>query len=190
MTMSFRSGRIGPLELQRPRQADVAVQVPLVKLVEDDRAHPAQPGVERHLPQQNALGDEADARRRRHARFEPDLVADRLPQRRADLLGHALRQQAGREPPRLQDDHLPFAQQVRGARSICGSCVDLPEPVGACTMSRPCVRTAGDDGGLKFINRQIAGRHAGEEAAAAGRSKSSHRAGFRKSCQIRFLSGA
>ena len=106
--------QVGPdrlLDLQRPREADVAVEVPLMKLVEDNRAHSAQHWLVRHLPQQDALGDEADARGLRHARVEPDLVTDRLPQRRADLLGHAFRQQPGREPPRLQYDHLPFAQQ-------------------------------------------------------------------------------
>ena len=48
------------LQIQRAGQRDVAVKMPLVKFVEDENGNALQLRVVNHLPQQNALGDEAD----------------------------------------------------------------------------------------------------------------------------------
>ncbi len=48
------------LQIQRARQRDVAVKMPLVKFVEDQNGDAVQFRVVNHLPQQNAFGDETD----------------------------------------------------------------------------------------------------------------------------------
>jgi len=84
----------------------------LVKLVEDERRHAAQLGVANHLPQQQALGDEADAGAGAGDIFEADLVANLAAQAGPPLPGDPRRQQPRRQPPRLQDDHLALPQDA------------------------------------------------------------------------------
>ena len=88
-----------------------------------------------HLPQQNAFGDEPDFGFGRRDVFKPDLVADFIAEPDAEFLRHARGEQSRSEPARLQDDDLA-ARRKPCRRSICGTCVDLPEPVGADRISR------------------------------------------------------
>ena len=123
----FQVGPRGLLDLQRPGERDVAVEMPLVKFVEHDRADAAQHRVSndicRRIPSVTKR-----IRVFAHARFEPDLVADDLAQRRADLLRHAFREHAGREPARLKDDNLAaiteqavLEQHLRNLRGFTGA---------------------------------------------------------------------
>ena len=72
----------------------------------------AQIGIGKHLPQQNALGDEADARLRGGDLVEPDLVADFVAEPHAALLRHARREHPRRQPARLQHDDLAFLREA------------------------------------------------------------------------------
>ena len=76
MTTSFRSGRRGALEPAQEREREVAVEVALVELVEDDRADRRERGVGEEPPGEEPLGDEADPRPRAGDLLEADLVAD------------------------------------------------------------------------------------------------------------------
>ena len=108
-----------PLDLQRPRQRDVAVKMTLVKLIKHQRRHALEPRVERHLPEQNPLRHEAHSRFRRHPRLQPYLVTDLLPEFAAHLFRHPPRQHARCQSPRLQHHHFAcgqksvFAQHLR-----------------------------------------------------------------------------
>ena len=111
MTRILRSGRVGLLQVQRPGQRDVAVEMALVELVEDQRGDPGQSPVLDHLPQQHAFGDEADAGLRAGDVLETDLVADLAAELGVPLPGDARGQQARGQPARLQDDDLPASRQ-------------------------------------------------------------------------------
>src|SRR5712671_6511126 len=99
------------LQIQRPRQRDVAVKMPLVKLVEDQRRDAAQFRVVNHLPQQDAFRDKTDFGFGRRDVLEADLIADFLPKLHAEFLRNSRREQASGEPARLQDDDLTLAQK-------------------------------------------------------------------------------
>ncbi len=74
--------QVGPdliADLAQERQRQVGLQVPLVELVEHDGADRLEEGVGEELAGQDALGDEAEARRVRIATLESDLVADLSP---------------------------------------------------------------------------------------------------------------
>ncbi len=53
MTMSLQIGPALLLQIERAGERDVAVEMPLVEFVEDDRADPAQLRVGEHLAQQH-----------------------------------------------------------------------------------------------------------------------------------------
>jgi hypothetical protein len=83
--------QIGPeirLHVERERGAEIAVEMPLVELVEQDRADVAERGVVLDHPRQDAFGDDLDACRRRDATLEADAIADRRSDRFAALRGH------------------------------------------------------------------------------------------------------
>ena len=138
MTTSCRSGRDGFLDAEGAGEGDVAVEMAFVELVEEDRRHPTQQWVAEHLAQQDALGDVLDAGARAGDVVEADAVADLLTPTRC----HALARDAGGEHPGGQpagledDDAFPRSPSRPASRSICGTCVDLPEPVGAWRMRR------------------------------------------------------
>ena len=63
------------LQIPQQRQSQIRFQMPLVKLVKEDRRHTAQIRIIQHPPQQHALGHEQNPRAiRRHA-VETNLVA-------------------------------------------------------------------------------------------------------------------
>ena len=76
-------------ELQRARQSDVAVKMPLVKFIEKNRGNSAQLRILEQLAEQNAFGYEANPRLRRGNFFETDLVADLVAKLTAALPGYA-----------------------------------------------------------------------------------------------------
>ena len=159
--------QVGPrrlLDLHRARQRDIPVEVPLVKLVEHDRADPAQRRIERHLPQQNPLRHKPDPRPLAHPRLQPDLVAHHLAQIRADLLRHPLRQHARRQPPRLQHHDLPFprppAQRIQQpvTQQHLRQLRRFARPRRRLHDQPPLRAQRGDDGGLEFVDGQFARR--------------------------------
>ena len=107
--------QIGPeplLQFQRAREGDVAVEMPLVKFVEDDRTDAAQLRIGEHLPQEHALGNEADPRLCGAHAIQPDLIADFLPEPSTALLRHARREHPRRQPARLEHDDLATPRQA------------------------------------------------------------------------------
>ena len=78
-----------------------------MRLVDDQRVVAAQVPVAGELVQQDAVGHQLDQRAVGGHVGEPDLVADRLPQRAAQLLGDPLGDRPGRQPPRLGVADLP-----------------------------------------------------------------------------------
>ena len=109
-----------------------------------------------------------------HAGFKADLVANRLPERRTDFLGHALGQEAGREPPRLQHDHLPVAQQAVAQQHL-RKLRRFTRPGRRLHNEADPAPHRSDDGGLQIINGQIVGRHQVKMQRRAGGDKSSRR---------------
>ena len=109
MATSFEIRPGGALEPAQQREREVALEVALVELVEQDDADGGEGGRGEELPGEEPLGDEADPRPRRGHVLEPDLVARRLAGLLPELLGDAARREPRREPPRLQDDDLLVA---------------------------------------------------------------------------------
>ena len=130
-------------------------EVALVKLVEHDRAHSAQRGVERHPAQQDPLRHKPDPRPFADARLEPDLVSHRVAERRPRFLGHALGEHPRGEPARLEHDDLappaeqPVAQEhLRDLRRFSRARRRLHDQP-ARSAQRP------DDPRFEFVDRQV-----------------------------------
>src|SRR5262249_45047894 len=100
-------GPRGPPEAREEREREVALEVALVELVEDDDRGPLEPRVREETPREDPLGPVAKARPRGGRLLEADLVADRLARALAPLLRDAPGREAGREAPRLEDEDLP-----------------------------------------------------------------------------------
>jgi len=160
------------LQIQRPGQRDVAVEMALVEFVEDDDADAAQLGIGEHLPQQNSLGDEANARPRGGDFIEADLVTHFVAEPAVALLGHARGEHARGEPARLQHHDLAIAREsviehdlrdLRGLARAGWRLEDEPR----------MLAQGGDQAGLQFED--------GEFAAIQGERRI---AGFRRADRI------
>ena len=94
---------VGPARQQLGEVAEdeVDVEAALVGLVDDQGVVAAQVAVALQLREQDAVGHHLDPALRRGAVGEPHLVADRLAQLGAELLGDPLRHAAGGDPPGL-----------------------------------------------------------------------------------------
>ncbi len=86
--------------------------MPFVKLVENERRHAAQCRILDHLPQQQALGDEADAGASAGDVLEANLVADFAAQFGLAFPRDPRRQEPCGQPARLQDHYLAGAQDA------------------------------------------------------------------------------
>ena len=95
------------LEIQRPCERDVAVEVPLVEFIEDQSRNAPQVRVGQHLTKKNALGDEENFRFLRGNIVEADLVAHLAAQSHRALGGHAGSQHASSQAAGLEDDAAP-----------------------------------------------------------------------------------
>ncbi|MEA3221524.1 MAG: hypothetical protein OZX49_02646 [Immundisolibacter sp.] len=115
------------LRLQAQREAQIGLQAALVVLVEDDQPDAAERRVGLQQARQDALGDDLDARGRRHPTVQARAVADGLAFRLADEACHAPCRGARSEPARLeqQDFLIPEprrCQQIeRHARGLAGA---------------------------------------------------------------------
>ena len=122
------------LEALHQCECDVAEQVSLVKLVEHHDAYVAQFMVVLQPAQEDALRDEAEARGFRQMLLEPHLVTHFTAEPAAAFPRHPRRHGARGDPAGLQD-HDAFRPATPASRSICGTCVVLPEPVAATRTS-------------------------------------------------------
>ena len=165
------------LDLERARERNVAVEMPLVKLVEDQRGDAGKRRLKGHLPQEDALGHVTDPRFGADTRVEPDLVADDSAQGRVHLLRHPLGEEPRRQAPRLEHDHLaaPAEQAVppehlRQLRRFARAGRRLhDQPAGA--------PERGENRRLKFVDGKLARGHAGGHGRKAGRKAQARVAG-------------
>ena len=97
-------GAARALQLAGEGEHKVAVEVALVKLVDDDAADVAQFGVVEQQAQHDAFGDVDQAGVPAGDVVEAHLIADFLAEPRVAFLGHPLRQHARGDAARLQDD--------------------------------------------------------------------------------------
>jgi hypothetical protein len=115
------------LEVAHGGERDVALEVALVELVEDDDPHVLEERVDDQLAAENALGHEPEPRRRPAALLETHAVADLAANRAAALARHPLGRGACRDPPRLEDDDVTLACEAgvqdggRHARRLAGT---------------------------------------------------------------------
>jgi len=103
-------------KLQHERQRDVALQVPLVELVEHHGGDAAQQRIGQESPRQHTLGDESQAGAGAGDVLEPHLVAGRLPGSFAQFLRDPPGSGARGQPARLEHHHLPRDQVEQGGR--------------------------------------------------------------------------
>src|SRR5690606_808663 len=94
------------------RQRYVAIQMSLVKFVENHRGDAPKLRVVAEPVQQNPLRDIANPRFRTRNVFKSHLIADLVAERTAHLLRDPPRQHSGGNPPRLQDDDLAGSGQA------------------------------------------------------------------------------
>ena len=113
-------GAGGPLQASQQRQGEVAFEVALVELVEDDHVDAAQVRVRQQPPRQHAFGEEAQPRARAGDLLEAHLVADGLAHPLAQLGGYAAGGQARGQPPRFEHQHLAGAESEQGGRDAGG----------------------------------------------------------------------
>jgi hypothetical protein len=117
---------VGPMRLLQAaseRQRHVGVQVAFVEFIEHHRADTLEFGVRGHLPEQQGLGHELDARLGRLDALEADLVAHLAAETHVALLRDARSEQTGGDPAGLQDDDLALYQvqvqeHLRDARRL------------------------------------------------------------------------
>ena len=128
-----------------------------MEFVEDDRRDAPESRIKGHLPKEDPLRDKAQPRRLAHPGLEPDLVANHLPQRGSNLLGHPLGEEARRQPAGLEHHRLttvtqePMPEQhLRDLRRLARACRGLDDQ----PPLRPQRR---HDGGLELVNGQVAG---------------------------------
>ena len=148
------------LQIERAGERDVAIEVPLVKLVEDDHADAAEAGIGEHLAQEHALGHEANARPGGADAVEPNLVPDFLAEPRLSLKGDARREHPRRQPPRLEDDDLASAgkavieEHLRNLRRFSGAGRGLEDEPGVLSQRI-------DQRGFELEDGKIAGIQSG-----------------------------
>ena len=96
--------QVGPPGHQAFQRAEqqVDVEAPLVGLVDDDRVVGVEEAVPLRLGEQDAVGHQLDAGRRRRRVGEADLEPDLLPERHLQFLRDPRRDAAGGDPPRLR----------------------------------------------------------------------------------------
>ena len=140
-------------EAAEHRQRDVAREVALVELVEDDGAHAREERVGEEAPREHALGHEPQARPRPRDLLEADLEADLVAEPPAALLGDAPRRQARREPARLEHDDLAVAGDPR-VEERGGHAGRLARAGRRLEDAPPAPPHAGDDLGQQRVDRE------------------------------------
>lgn len=103
-------GTCGFLDLEGAGECDVAVEVSLVKFVEDDGVDACELRIVEHLAEENALSDVPDARARRGDIVETDLVTDFLAELCVAILGNPRGEHSSWQPAWLEDDDLTVSE--------------------------------------------------------------------------------
>ena len=94
--------------VEHEREAGVALEAALVKLVEDHETILVERGVLLDHTREYALGDDLDARGTADLCVEPRAIADGAPDGLATEMRHAMRRRARGEASRLEhDDAVP-----------------------------------------------------------------------------------
>ena len=88
---------------ERQRQPEIAVQPPLVRLVEQQRRDAGQLGIAQQFGDEQRLGHHDDAGVGGDFRAEPGAVADRPPDRLGQRRSHPFGRRAGGDPARTGD---------------------------------------------------------------------------------------
>ena len=162
------------LKRERAGQADIAIKMPLVELVEDDRGNALQLRIGQHLAEKDSFRDEKNPRRGRGNIVEPDLVSDLAAEFHPALAGHARGQHPRRQPSRLQDHAAPAArnspvdQDLRDLRGLSRARRCLQDK----TISAP---QRGNNLLIQIVNRQgvaHGGRSGGACPISIGRASS------------------
>ena len=109
---------LADLALHAPRQGQgqVAVEVPLVELIEHDATDARQERIRQDPPQEDALGHGRDPRFLRDLLVEAHLVTHGLSHGLSALEGHAPSRRPGGQPARLQQHHRTKAGLLQGHR--------------------------------------------------------------------------
>jgi hypothetical protein len=115
--------------LERERQAEVALQVALVELVEDHARDSFERGIVLQHAGQDALGDDLEAGRGACTGLEPGAEADSLAGTLAERVRHALRDCARGDPARLEH-HDPSVSPPGGIEQRERNDRALPGPRG------------------------------------------------------------
>ena len=119
---NFQIRTRGLLQVERPRQGDVAVKMTLVEFIEDDGRDPAQFRITDHAAEKDSLRDVKDARLGRAFALHPHLIADRLTERFPTLLSHPRSEHARGHAAWLEDNdlsdvrHHPIEEHLRHLR--------------------------------------------------------------------------
>jgi len=98
--------RPSPLQPLQKRQSKIALQVPLMKLVEHHGSHALQLRVGEHSPCQHAFGHKAQPCARAHSFFKANLVANAPTHFFAHLKGNTARSQPGGNASWLQHHYF------------------------------------------------------------------------------------
>ena len=139
------------LELSHHGERDVALQVPLVELVEDDDADTLEEGIGREEPAEDPLGHEPQPGPGAAALLEAHAVAHLLAERTAALAGDVRRRRARRDPPWLEDEDVPIAGEARieerrgHARRLAGAGGGAEDEAGRAAEARHGVGEEGVD---------------------------------------------
>ena len=99
------------LDVESTCECDVAVEMPLVEFVEDERLNSGEVRILYHLPQQDPFGFEFDSCCRTGRVLESDLITNLVPQFHALLTRDAGCEQSRRKPSWLQNHDLSAPEQ-------------------------------------------------------------------------------
>ncbi len=92
--------------IEGQREAEIGIEATLVELVEEHGGDALQRRIVEDHAGEDALGDDLDPRARRDLRAEAHAQADPPPDLLAKRLGHPVRDRAGRDAPRLENEDL------------------------------------------------------------------------------------
>ena len=150
-------------ELPAHGEGEIRVQLPLMDLIEDDRADACQARIPQQPGQEHTRGDEFDAGARRGPRLPPDRETHHLAEAGPRQLRQPPGRGAGGHPPRLGDDDATV--MVTGDGEVLGD-----ERRNECGL-------AGAGRGLDDQSREVAHLGGGEAVDEPGRGQSGADAG-------------
>jgi hypothetical protein len=109
--------------VQRQREPKIAVEASLMHLVEQHGGHALQLRVRLDAAEEDAFGEDEDARSHRPLAVQPRRIADRLAGFLAGHLGHPLRRRTSRKAARGEEENLACAPGLLQQRRRDGRCL-------------------------------------------------------------------